>query len=225
MNSSPEIRVDIPDTVSRKIAKYSGYRTPSDIYNEPDPNDPYDIGGISLYETHKKVQDVLDFYGMNDDITKALINFIDNIKHAIAEEFDLSMQSCPYIAPSIQDHIIERKLNFPTLELIGSNAQKWLDDTNIYYRVDGPIIVFQLPKMLARFWIKGGSESWGDRSIDVGSGIAQWGSYYRNVMPKVWELLEGINSHPSLELMRINDYGQHDIKKYYYIWEVIGHKS
>ena len=82
------------------------------------------------------------------------------------------------------------------------------------------LLVFQLPKPLSQFWWKGGADSWGDLSEDVQDTVIEWGHFYRELMPIVWEEQGRHENESGLDFQRVNGVGEHDPKKYYYIWEM-----
>jgi len=82
------------------------------------------------------------------------------------------------------------------------------------------LLVFQLPKPLAQFWWKGGADSWGNLAEDINDTAIEWGHFYRELMPVVWETQGRHENESGLYFQRVNDIGEHDPKKYYYIWEI-----
>ncbi len=78
------------------------------------------------------------------------------------------------------------------------------------------LLNFNLPKPFGRFWYKGGK---GDGSISVKDGQIEWGDFYRRTMPIIWKELEDIDFY-DIHLERINAFGQHDHRFYYYLWDV-----
>ena len=83
------------------------------------------------------------------------------------------------------------------------------------------LVVFQLPKHLAQYWWKGGTESWGQESLDIEDSAIEWGHFYRELMPVIWEAVGRYENELGLDFERINSGGEHDPKKYYYIWKII----
>lgn len=78
------------------------------------------------------------------------------------------------------------------------------------------LIVFNLPKPLSQFWWKGGAELWGNQSNDVRKMVIEWGRIYRLMISTIWDAVDGGRSI----MERINPYGVHDPKQYYYLWEM-----
>ena len=82
------------------------------------------------------------------------------------------------------------------------------------------LVVFNLPKPLAYFWWKGGTDSWGFSGEDIGSTAVEWGHFYRELMPVVWEEVGFAECEGKIEIERINDAGIHDPGKFYYVWKL-----
>lgn len=80
------------------------------------------------------------------------------------------------------------------------------------------LLEYNLPKPLAYFWSKGGENMWGNKSVQVGSSINEWGIFYREVTQLVWAAIDRHLSEHNLSLLRVNPINVHDTKKYYYVW-------
>ncbi len=129
--------------------------------------------------------------------------------------------------PEIIEKMKKRGHDLPRFTVYdGESAKKFLQ--NNFPEIDPKdrvldensfLVVFNLPKPLARFWHRGGLNSWGEKSEKVkkvGKGEIEWGHLYREGMPVIWDQMDNYD----LGFTRINDYGQHDPKKYYYVWVV-----
>ncbi|MBH41626.1 MAG: hypothetical protein CL685_02850 [Candidatus Magasanikbacteria bacterium] len=79
------------------------------------------------------------------------------------------------------------------------------------------LLNFNLPKPFGKFWYKGGE---GSRAQPVKEGEIAWGEFYRRSMPVIWSAVDRAVG-AGLYLDRINAFGQHDYKKYYYLWEAM----
>lgn len=126
------------------------------------------------------------------------------------------------IPKQIIDYLKKHDFDLPTCSIkCGEKAEEALEDFGLssYLEEGSFLIIFQLPKPLAQYWWKGGVGIWGDKSKDVGDAI-EWGEFYRKLMPSVWETRKFYSNEKDLEFRTINDMGQHDPKKYYYVWEV-----
>lgn len=78
------------------------------------------------------------------------------------------------------------------------------------------LINFNLPRPIGRMWYRGGN---GSRSVPVPDGAIEWGEFYRRTMPVIWNAADRAAMTDKLYLDRINQFGQHDAKKYYYLYE------
>lgn len=127
------------------------------------------------------------------------------------------------ISQKIVDYLLKKNLVLPTFVIAnGERAHGVLNE----YKLNGDVtahsllVAFQLPKPLSQFWWKGGADSWGSGSEHLGSAVIEWGHFYRELMRVVWETQGYYENEYSLRFERINSVGEHDPKKYYYVWEV-----
>ncbi len=81
---------------------------------------------------------------------------------------------------------------------------------------DSFLVNFNLPKPIGRFWYRGGS---GSKSIPVPPGAIEWGEFYRRSMPVIWNATDRAPFAEQIYLDRLNQFGQHDPKNFYYLWE------
>lgn len=126
------------------------------------------------------------------------------------------------IPKKIIDYLKKRDLDLSTFIVRrGEKMNETLEEFGIssYLEEDGFLVIFQLPKPLAQYWWKGGVGIWGSKSKNVGDAV-EWGEFYRKLMPSVWKTREYFSEKEGLDFRTVNDTGQHDPKKYYYIWEV-----
>jgi len=86
---------------------------------------------------------------------------------------------------------------------------------------DNFLLNFNLPKPFGKFWYKGGD---GKKSQPVREGEIEWGDFYRKSMPVIWNATDKAVSS-GLYLDRLNSFGQHDYKKYYYLWEALKYQT
>jgi hypothetical protein len=142
------------------------------------------------------------------------------------------------LSDKIIDFLKEKELDLPKFALHSSMvAEELLDndlgledyngciDYEIKNREGKIIIVFNLPKPLAQFWWKGGTESWGSAGADIEASGIEWGDFYRELMPTVWETQGLYANEKGLNFERINFVADHKPDKYYYIWQVSVEKS
>lgn len=130
-------------------------------------------------------------------------------------------QHNPQFTDKMMQKMMERGYDLPDFSLYGSKAaEEFLSkqqELGIEEFNDNFLVNFQLPKPLARFWYKGGS---GTKSIPVKEGEIEWGHFYRMCMPVIYNGADRAQMS-GLYLNRLNQFGQHDPKKYYYLWESI----
>jgi hypothetical protein len=130
-------------------------------------------------------------------------------------------QKNPNFTDKMIEKMMERGYDVPDFSIHGSqSAQEFLsqrEELGIDSFSDNFLINFQLPKPLAKFWYKGGN---GSKSQSVKDGEIEWGHFYRMAMPMIYNGVDRAGMQ-GLYLNRLNQFGQHDPKKYYYLWEAI----
>lgn len=130
-------------------------------------------------------------------------------------------QHNPNFTDTMMQKMMERGYDVPDFSIYGSQAAAEFFAQQQELGVDGFsenfMVNFQLPKPLARFWYKGGS---GSKSVPVKDGEIEWGHFYRMCMPMIYSGVDRAGMQ-GLYLNRINQFGQHDPKKYYYLWEAV----
>jgi hypothetical protein len=172
-------------------------------------------------------------YGINEaELTPKQLEYLQKVR-AFAQSTSkvyrtamrLLMKGYQQKNPNFTDKIIqkmmERGYDAPDFSIYGSrSAAEFLskqEDLGIEGFNDNFLVNFQLPKPLARFWYKGGE---GTKSIPVKEGEIEWGHFYRIAMPVIYSGVDRAQMS-GLFLNRLNQFGQHDPKKYYYLWETI----
>jgi hypothetical protein len=129
----------------------------------------------------------------------------------------------PNFTDSMMQRMKDRKYDLPAFAIYGVEAAReflsergelGLDPSEL----NNLIVNFNLPRPLGRFWYKGGE---GSRSQPVREGEIEWGHFYRMGMPAIYSGVDRAMMK-GLHLNRLNSFGQHDPKKYYYLWEAIG---
>lgn len=130
-------------------------------------------------------------------------------------------QKNPNFTDKMIQKMMERGYDVPDFSIHGSqSAQEFLSqrkELGIDSFGDNFLVNFQLPKPLAKFWYKGGN---GNKSQPVKDGEIEWGHFYRMAMPMIYNGVDRAGMQ-GLYLSRLNQFGQHDPKKYYYLWEAI----
>ncbi|MBI4812281.1 hypothetical protein HY798_02420 [Candidatus Falkowbacteria bacterium] len=130
-------------------------------------------------------------------------------------------QKNPKFTDKMMQKMMERSYDLPDFSLYGSRAaDEFLSkqqELGINGFSDNFLVNFQLPRPLAKFWYKGGN---GSKSVPVKEGEIEWGHFYRMCMPVIYSGVDRAQMS-GLYLNRLNQFGQHDPKKYYYLWETI----
>ncbi|MBU2407008.1 MAG: hypothetical protein KJ760_19645 [Proteobacteria bacterium] len=130
-------------------------------------------------------------------------------------------QKNPKFTDKMMQKMMERGYDLPDFSLYGSRAAEEFLSKQQELGIDGFsdnfLVNFQLPRPLAKFWYKGGN---GSKSVPIKEGEIEWGHFYRMCMPVIYSGVDR-SQMSGLYLNRLNQFGQHDPKKYYYLWEAI----
>jgi len=154
-------------------------------------------------------------------------NFRRKFQATLREQIESYKEKGGVMSDRIKDHLIEKDMLLPVLDLYsGEAALSFLQESNLSENTGMEvgkdlILVFQLPKPLAQFWWKGdpAGSSIGVNT-DLGGAGVEWGKFYHDVMPTVWEFVGEIECESAVSIERINACGQHDPKSYYYVWKI-----
>lgn len=168
-----------------------------------------------------------EFDAEQEYLISKLGSFIEKAEQEIASSFENLVASYESAVGGIPKNILaylrEKNLMFPKFSLlVGNKAKNFLDSVTHEVDLDGKVLmVFNLPKPLAKFWWKGdvaGSSAGVNK--EVGEAGIEWGYFYHNIMPSVWENVGFLECESDICLERINGIGEHDPDSYYYIWAV-----
>ncbi len=206
-----------------KIMEQEGTRNIEDILdlneNREERKTPQNIKIlIENSQTSEKKQDCLE---KTKSFCTELTTEFENTFLFLLNEYSNNRREIP---ASIKHYIEEKNFNLPSFLIADAEASKDIltgfNFFDSYIKKENLLLVFQLPKPLAQFWWKGGAYSWGDNSVDIQDTAIEWGHFYRELMPVVWENQGYYENEIGLNFYRINDIGQHSPNNYYYIWEV-----
>lgn len=131
-------------------------------------------------------------------------------------------QQNPNFTNSMLERMMIRHHDTPSFTIYGRSAAKdFIENTSSelgieQFDTEGFLLNFNLPKLVGRFWYRGGN---GNLSQPVEEGEIEWGHFYRACMPAIWNSVDQTVRQGML-LDRINPFGQHDHKKYYYLYDV-----
>ncbi len=146
----------------------------------------------------------------------------EDFKQKFTDLLDEYRSNQRQLSQKIIDYLLEKKFDLPNFTIAhGRQASELLKDLGFNNEIqdNNLLLVLQLPKPLSQFWWKGGGDSWGSAAKDA-EGTVEWGHFYRELMPVVWGQHGYYEDERGLNFDRINDLGEHNPKKYYYIWEM-----
>ncbi len=208
------------------MRREEGLRNPEDIWDV----DVFEDIKSEIKKTPSNITELLEEGELGVEGSMCLEK-IRSFCHEVSEEYkeeflsllDTYRKEGHLISSKIIDYLMEKKFNLPQFIISqGERANGLLSD----FELDGKIndqnllLVFQLPKPLAQFWWKGDIGSQGEMSKKIDNAAIEWGRFYRELMPIVWEAQGRQENENNLDFRRINKFGQHDPKKYYYVWEI-----
>lgn len=130
----------------------------------------------------------------------------------------------PNFTDEMMQRIILRGHDTPSFTIYGKEAgEDFIESTCSELGIEGfesngMVLNFNLPDILGRFWYRGGI---GAKAQSVPEGAIEWGHFYRSGMPAIWRSVD-TTPRKGLFLNRLNAFGQHDYKKYYYLYDAMG---
>lgn len=130
----------------------------------------------------------------------------------------------PNFADEMMQKMILRGHDTPSFTIYGKEAgEDFIENTCSELGIEGfesngMVLNFNLPDILGRFWYRGGV---GAKSQPVPEGAIEWGHFYRSGMPAIWRSVDAALGK-GLFLDRLNAFGQHDYRKYYYLYDAMG---
>lgn len=210
-----------------EIRRDEGYKNPDDLYDLTSTQDAME----EIRKTSSHIE--IDVAPEISDNTKLLVDAAQNFALETTEEFkerfalilqDYAQSNPKIINDKILKHIMAKDFDTPTFYIAtGEEAKDKLNecDYNLEISRDAVLILFQLPKPLATFWWKDSRLNDRDDGHVDGKGFIEWGKMYREVMTSVWEKWNEMCGK-GFCMDRINPAGEHDPKKYYYLWELTG---
>lgn len=130
----------------------------------------------------------------------------------------------PNFTDEMMQKMILRGHDTPSFTIYGKEAgEDFIENTCSELGIEGfesngMVLNFNLPDILGRFWYRGGV---GAKVQPVPEGAIEWGHFYRSGMPAIWRSVDAA-PRKGLFLDRLNAFGQHDYKKYYYLYDAMG---
>ena len=209
-----------------KMRRLEGFKNPEDIWDL----ETYDEVKSEIEKTSPNVTEFIQEQELDDE-TKRCLDKTRVFCSELSEEFRQTFLSLleqyrnerRQVSQKIVDYLLEKNFDLPSFTIAhGEKVHELLKEYGLNTETNGQnlLLVFQLPKPLSQFWWKGGSDSWGDLSEDVQDTVIEWGHFYRELMPIVWEEQGRHENENGLDFNRVNGVGEHDPKKYYYIWKM-----
>lgn len=209
-----------------KMRRLEGFRNPKDIWDL----ETYDEIKGEIEKVSPNVKEFVREHELDSE-TKRCLDKTRMFCSELSEEFRQTFLSLleqyrnerRQVSQKIVDYLLEKNFDLPNFTIAhGEKVQELLEEYDLDTKINGQnlLLVFQLPKPLSQFWWKGGADSWGDMSEDVQDSVIEWGHFYRELMPVVWEEQGRHENESGLDFNRVNGVGEHDPKKYYYIWEM-----
>ncbi len=211
-----------------KIQRDAGFRNPNDIFDQP-----------SISEIRAEIENILpnvrefiDETSHNLErykILNRLRNFCKSISDDFKSEFLKLLEGYgdknKVLSKSIVEFIKNKDMVSPSFTIThGVQAEVLLEEFGLSPEINENelLLVFQLPKQLAKFWNKGGVDDWGNLAKNVGGTVVEWGYFYRKLMPIIWMSQGQYENEAGLNFSRVNEIAQHDPGKYYYVWRISG---
>ncbi|MBM4402644.1 MAG: hypothetical protein FJ044_05360 [Candidatus Cloacimonetes bacterium] len=190
-----------------------------DIEISPKETQPFPTLDICPYETlETKAQKEL-WFAVND--------FVTELSTVYRKKFSDILTSYRYgsgikIGKNIREFLQNHGMEYPDFVFrFGREAEDLLNSVGLDFTVNKPIpkdkgvLLFQLPKPLAKFWEKSSYRK------EIGGTAIEWGKFYDQLMPAVWEVRDRFEWEDNkLFFERLNESGEHDPDEYYYVWLV-----
>ena len=194
----------------KKLRGEEGLRNPDDVFELSDRQ-----GRDVIHESGQEA--------LRDEIR----DFIDDVSNSFQEAFQLLLEEykkrTDLPSNEILAYLQEHEMDKPRFSVSEKDGVAFLEKLGFpgqsLERAQIPVM-FQLPKPVAQFWQKGGTDSWGTMGQEVGPKIVEWGHFYRKLMEVVWEKVGYYESERGFNFERVNGIGDHDVKSYYYVWKI-----
>jgi hypothetical protein len=185
------------------------------------PNISVEISKPMDTEVQKMLNELLEL------VTETSRKYVQALEDALkntAEDIPEDNAKASHISERMKDFMREKNLLYPSFRILGEDEAKQFLEKNGYRAEkifsDQLLLVFNLPKPLARYWWKG-TLSDNFENAQTKETVAEWGKLYERTIYIAWEMeQDAINAGLSLHFSRVNGYGIHDVSEFYYIWKV-----
>lgn len=223
-NQDNEDRIDQSEEIQEQLENLQSLlddlKNPEKASGDDLENLQFKINEIGIDESSLDEKELKLLENLREFCKSTTVTYVRTMRF-IMEEY----KSCN---PNFTDEMMEKMIlhghDTPSFTIYGKEAgENFIENTcpELGYgdfESNGMVLNFNLPDVLGRFWYRGGN---GARAQSVPDGAIEWGHLYRNGMPAIWR---SVDSAPrtGIYFNRLNEFGQHDYRKYYYLYDVIG---
>lgn len=224
--------VSIPENLMRKVGHKMGIRDRDQIREFVTGQSLDGEEELAARKERVKVELGVDESALSDEKRRLLADLID-FAQTTSIEFQEAMQTIMkeysenrgsrVFTDQMKRKMVEKGYDLPIFKILdGAKATEFLSHVDPEWprNEEAFVLAFNLPKPLSRYWYRGGVDSWGEGGVEIGEDKVEWGHFYREVMPVIWDAVGFEECEGAINFVRINDYSQHDPKLYYYVWEV-----
>ena len=196
-----------------------------------DLNNPEKASGDDLEGLQFKINEI----GINEnELDESQLKLLNDLREfcktttvAYVRTMRFIMEEYKSRNPNFTDEMMQKMIlrghDTPSFTIYGKEAgedfiENACPELGIYgFESNGMVLNFNLPDILGRFWYRGGV---GAKAQSVPEGAIEWGHFYRSGMPAIWRSVDAALGK-GLFFDRLNAFGQHDHKKYYYLYDVM----
>ncbi|MDP3956166.1 MAG: hypothetical protein Q8Q18_02895 [bacterium] len=210
----------------KKLMREEGITNPADIWDI----EPYEEVIQDIEKKPRNILELLDKESVGPEMFECLTTTrtfcsesSENFRNTFLALIESYQKEKRHLSPKILNYLLEKKFDLPSFTIAnGEHAGRILTDCHMGTHIDPQslLLMFNLPTPLKHFWWKGGNETWGNDSKDVGGTVIEWGHFYRKLTPIIWEAQGKYENEHNLDFERINPIGMHDPEKYYYLWQI-----
>jgi hypothetical protein len=201
--------MEIDPNALKSLRREEGLKNPDDLY---DLSHRARLGAEAKNRAEKRLE-----------LLKRCEEFVKKIEAKVSADFEKMLaeerEGKVSVSPQIIEFLRDNNLHKPQFSILRdrAEAEKILAELDIGTALESEnsfVIVFNLPKPIAQFWWKGGTDLWGEQAVEVEGKVIEWGYFYRKIMETVWEAIGYCESETSLRLNRLNGIGEHDPKNF-----------
>ncbi len=175
-------------------------------------------------------QSVESTEGISERLVEVSSELASNIKQAYEQHFrqaiDTYRQEVGPFPQKVEDYLEKMEWFKPSIGLLtATEAKEKLGQLEFMYEAESwhnndMLMVFNLPKPLAQYWNKYGTEEHPQQRQKINGMALEWGYFYRTLSQIPWNSVNQVaQSNERIEINRINQIGQHS-KDYYYLFRL-----